>query len=86
MMMTLVEEIDRIKTMMGLVIENHGMIMSIFDLAEVASRTGNDREAFLIMLRDAYRHSGDHGVIEIFGEMTGHAIEAIRHGHYIMAS
>lgn len=86
MMKTIVEEINRIKTMMGLVVENHGRIMSIFDLAEVASRTGEDEDTLLIVLRQAYHHSGDEGVIEMFGEMTGHAIEAIRRGHYIMAS
>ena len=86
MMKTIVEEIDRIKTMMGLVVENHGHIMSIFDLAEVGSRLGIDSDDLLIMLRGAYHHSGDEGVIDMFGRMTGHAIESMRRGHYIMVS
>ena len=83
-MKTIINEIDRIKIMMGIITEDHGQIMSIIDLSHVVSRLGMDQDVILVLLHRAYRHSGDEGVVEMFKEMTGLTISAIRRGRYVM--
>lgn len=61
-------------------------IMSIKDLSEMVGRMGFDHlgiETIFEILLDAYRRSGDDGVIDMFKEMTDIYIEPISRGKYI---
>ena len=60
-------------------------IMGIQDLAEMVSRLGVDFEIALEILQDQFRKRGDEGIVEIFQEMTGVAIEPIRRGKYVFS-
>lgn len=62
--------------------EQAGQILKIRDLAEIASRSGNDFKTLLTLFQRVFKDSGDIGVIEFFKSATDLAIEDMGHGRY----
>jgi hypothetical protein len=67
------------------ILDENQSVMGIPELAEMASRLGVDHSAILSILQDQFRKRGDEGIVEMFKEMTGVAIETIRHGKYVFS-
>lgn len=64
-------------------------IYTIPQLAELLERYNYDEagiEAIQEMLMDEYRKKGDQGVVDMYANITGVEIEALRNGRYVFAS
>lgn len=64
--------------------EQHRDILSLADVAELISRTGNDYNTLLEILQDEFRDKGDEGVQELFKEATGVELDVISTGKYVI--
>jgi len=64
-------------------------VYRIQDLVQLLINQGYDQQGIQILtkiLLDAYRRSGDQGVIDRYAEMAGVQIEAISKGRYMFAN
>lgn len=62
---------------------NENKVMTIIDLSKMIVRMGLDEDAILLMLQEAYKKTGDEGVVKTFKDITGVKIEALRKGVYV---
>ena len=64
-------------------------VYTIPELAKLMGRLGHHEDSFQHlekMLSDAYRKNGDKGVIDLFAQMAGVEIQALRNGRYMFAN
>jgi len=70
-----------LETTVSLVTEQNG-ILTIRELAEIGSRTGNDEEILFQIFMDEYRNGGDEAVVELYKSMTGTELYVLSKGKY----
>lgn len=61
-------------------------VYTIPELSQLLTRQGHDKETIDILekyLQDSYRKYGDKGVIQVYKEITGVEIQALRNGRYV---
>ena len=64
-------------------------VYTIPQLAQLLTRMGHPQESipvFQKMLLDAYRQKGDAGVVDMYTQIAGVQIEALRNGRYVFAN
>ena len=64
--------------------EGFGQVLKLKDLAEIASRTGNDYETLLKIFINFFKDEGDQGVIRLFKSATDLDIEDMGYGRYML--
>jgi hypothetical protein len=73
-----------LETTVSLVTEQE-RILTIRDLAEIGSRTGNNEKTLYEIFVDEYRKGGDEAVIELYKSMTGQQLFLLGKGKYSLS-
>ena len=72
-------------TTVSLVNEESGGVLTIRDLAEIGSRTGNDEQILFEIFMDEYRRGGDEAVVQLYKDMTGNDLYVLSRGKYTIS-